>query len=259
MKSTSLSIDISGHGQPLVLLHGWGVNSSIFAPLTEQLSQYSCWRIDLPGFGASQPITAGFDAWVDAIAAKIPDNAIVLGWSLGGLVATSLALRYPAKVAALITVASSPCFLAKPDEQWPGIAPQVLQQFAVQLQQDLSKTVERFLALQAMGSSSARDDIRLIRELVLSKPQPDADALAAGLTMLRDIDLRAALPTLNVPWLRLWGKLDGLVPRKVLAQLPSQGNATDVLFAKASHAPFISHTDQFVTEINQWCAEKGLI
>lgn len=259
MKSSPLSIDISGQGQPLILLHGWGVNSSIFTPLTVQLPQYSCWRIDLPGFGDSQPIAGGFDAWVDAIAAAIPDQSIILGWSLGGLLATAIAQRYPVKLAGLITVASSPCFLAKPEQDWPGIAPQVLRQFAMQLQQDLSKTVERFLALQAMGSNSARDDIRIIRELVLAKPQPDSQALAAGLDMLRDIDLRGNLPAIISPWLRLWGKLDGLVPRKVLPQLLEQNNTTDVLFAKASHAPFISHTEQFVAEINQWCAEKGLI
>ncbi|KFZ37550.1 pimelyl-ACP methyl ester esterase [Shewanella mangrovi] len=259
MTSTSLFSQTVGSGRPLVLLHGWGVNSSIFLPLIEQLDQYSCIAIDLPGFGESQVIEGGFDAWVAALATQIPPQSIVLGWSLGGLLATRLAQRYPLQIAGLITVASSPCFLAQTEQQWPGIAAPVLTQFELQLQQDLGKTVERFLALQAMGSVTARDDIKRIRELVLAKPQPQALALAQGLEMLRSIDLRDSLATLNCPWLRIWGKLDGLVPRKVISLLQSEGDITDVLINKASHAPFISHTDEFLSHFQQWSTQKGLI
>lgn len=257
MNSPSLFMQASGHGQPLVLLHGWGMNSSIFTPLVAQLPQFQCFQVDLPGFGDSAPVAGGFDAWVEQLAQQLPQQAIVLGWSLGGLLATSLAQRFPAKVAALITVASSPCFLA--NAEWPGIPPKVLQQFEQQLQQDLAKTIERFLALQAMGSDSARDDIRQVRELVLAKPLPDATALSAGLAMLRDVDLRGQLPALQQPWLRLWGKLDGLVPQRVIAQLPTADNVTDCVFAKASHAPFISHPQDVVAEIQRWSAARGLI
>ncbi|WP_417762685.1 pimeloyl-ACP methyl ester esterase BioH [Shewanella sp.] len=257
MNSPALFMQASGDGHPLVLLHGWGMNSSIFTPLVAQLPQYQCLQVDLPGFGDSAPLDGGFDAWVDQLAQHLPEQAMVLGWSLGGLLATRLAQRYPTKVAALITVASSPYFLAT--AEWPGIPAKVLQQFTQQLQQDLPKTIERFLALQAMGSDTARDDIRRIRELVLAKPQPDATALADGLAMLRDIDLREDAATLQLPWLRLWGKLDGLVPHRVITQMPTADNITDAIFAKASHAPFISHPHEVVTEIQRWSTATGLI
>ena len=66
-------------------------------------------------------------------AAKKP---IWLGWSLGGLVASQIALRHPERVQALITVASSPCFSAR--EAWPGIKPEVLAGFQHQLSEDFS-------------------------------------------------------------------------------------------------------------------------
>ncbi|QSX33732.1 pimeloyl-ACP methyl ester esterase BioH [Shewanella avicenniae] len=263
MTSTSLFYHAVGNGQPLVLLHGWGVNSSIFLPLLEHLHQYSCLAIDLPGFGDSNAVEGDFEEWVDAIAAHIPSQSLVLGWSLGGLLATRIAQRYPDLVSGLITVASSPCFLAEPEQQWPGIAAPVLQQFEQQLLQDLPKTVERFLALQAMGSETARDDIKRIRELVLARPQPQASALEQGLAMLGSVDLRDSLKQVNSPWLRIWGKLDGLVPRRVVPLLNTEMNqgvdATDVIINKASHAPFISHTDEFLRHFQQWSMQKGFI
>ncbi|WP_335924097.1 pimeloyl-ACP methyl ester esterase BioH [Shewanella indica] len=252
----SLHIESQGQGRDLILLHGWGVNSAVFHPLLPGLSQYRVHSVDLPGFGFSQAIDGELDDWVDALVAALPTQAVWLGWSLGGLVATRVAQRFPERVAGLITVASSPCFMARSDNQWPGIAPNVLTQFAEQLQQDLQRTIEKFLAIQAMGSDSARDDIRTIRELVLARPLPNEQALAQGLEMLAKVDLRPGLERLALPWLRVWGRLDGLVPRRVANLLPGNTSTTDLLLPKASHAPFISHPQEFIEGLNSWLTEK---
>lgn len=54
----------------------------------------------------------------EAVLQQAPDKAIWLGWSLGGLVASQIALTHPERVQALVTVASSPCFSAR--DEWPG-------------------------------------------------------------------------------------------------------------------------------------------
>ncbi len=257
MSQQSLHIETIGQGHPIVMLHGWGVNSAVFNPLHSELSDYCVHYVDLPGFGDSSAINAptmegGLDAWIDCIIAAVPEQAIWAGWSLGGLVATRAAQRYPNRVKALITIASSPCFMAREDEAWPGIAPQVLAQFAAQLDQDLAKIIERFLAIQAMGSASAKQDIKQLKELVLAKPLPNKQALEQGLKMLQEVDLRPELTQLTQPWLRMWGRLDGLVPRRVQPLMPTSEQIQDITLAKASHAPFISHRQEFMQALTNW-------
>ncbi|MCE9680151.1 pimeloyl-ACP methyl ester esterase BioH [Shewanella sp. AS1] len=235
------------------MLHGWGVNSAVFTPLHDALQGYCVHYVDLPGFGHSPAIKGDIDDWVETIVHQVPESAIWIGWSLGGLIASRTALRFPGRVKALVTIASSPCFMARESESWPGIAPQVLTQFATDLEQNLPKMVERFLAIQAMGSESAKQDIKQLRELVMARPLPDSNALKQGLAMLQHVDLRPELDTLKLPWLRLWGRLDGLVSRRVPPLLPqADGQIQDTMFLKASHAPFISHTTPFCEALLGW-------
>ena len=98
----------------LVLLHGWGLNAEVWRCIDEELSShFTLHLVDLPGFGRSR----GFGAlsladMAEAVLQQAPDKAIWLGWSLGGLVASQIALTHPERVQALVTVASSPCFSA---------------------------------------------------------------------------------------------------------------------------------------------------
>nr|WP_275659011.1 pimeloyl-ACP methyl ester esterase BioH [Shewanella sp. Isolate11] len=248
-----MHIETIGQGHPIVMLHGWGVNSAVFNPLHADLADYQVHYVDLPGFGDSKTVEGDIDTWVDSIMAQVPEKAIWAGWSLGGLVATRAAIRHPQRVKALLTIASSPCFMAREAEGWPGIAPQVLAQFGQQLDQDLAKMVERFLAIQAMGSETAKQDIKQLRDLVLAKPLPDAIALKQGLQMLAEVDLRPQLDQLMLPWLRVWGRLDGLVSRRVPPLMPKPNDLiNDVTLTKASHAPFFSHRQAFSEAVLAW-------
>jgi len=230
----------------LVLLHGWGLNAEVWHCIIDRLSpHFRLHLVDLPGFGRSSGYGAmTLDQMVDSLLPQMPEQAVLVGWSLGGLVASRLALRYPDRVQALISVASSPCFTAR--EDWPGIKPHTLQGFQQQLSEDFQRTVERFLALQTLGTESARQDARLLKSVVLSQPMPSVEVLEGGLEILRQVDLRAEMAGLKVPMLRLYGYLDGLVPRKVASLLDEQWPQSESrIIEKAAHAPFISHPEAF--------------
>ena len=161
----SVSVERFGQGQDLVLLHGWGMNGAVWHGIAQQLAaHYRLHLVDLPGFGNS-PLHEGSEytlPWLaEQVATVLPEKCHLLGWSLGGLVASQLALTRPERLHSLITVASSPCFMAR--EDWPGIAPKVLAGFNQMLAGDFMQTIERFLAIQAMGSEHARNDIRQLR------------------------------------------------------------------------------------------------
>ncbi|WP_210081380.1 pimeloyl-ACP methyl ester esterase BioH [Pantoea endophytica] len=253
---SSLYWHTTGTGdRDLVLLHGWGLNAEVWQNIVPRLSShFRLHLVDLPGFGRSQgfaPLTLAEMA--QQLLPQLPDRAVLLGWSLGGLVASQLALTQPERVAALITVASSPCFTAR--DEWPGIKPETLQNFQQQLSTDFQRTVERFLALQTMGTENARQDARQLKEVVLSQPMPSVAVLEGGLEILRQDDLRAALDDLPLPFLRIYGYLDGLVPRRVAEELDSRWPASSsVVMEKAAHAPFISHPDEFMQLIMTFTA-----
>lgn len=230
----------------LVLLHGWGLNAEVWRYTAERLAPQFCLHlIDLPGYGRSEGFGAmTLEEMAETVLAAMPEKSALLGWSLGGLVASQIALSAPQRVEKLITVASSPCFAAH--ENWPGIRPDVLQGFQHQLSEDFQRTVERFLALQTLGSDSARQDARLLKSIVLNLPMPPVAVLNGGLEILRNVDLRQPVTQLTLPVLRIYGALDGLVPRKIVplmdAILP---DSCSEVVEKAAHAPFISHPDRF--------------
>ncbi|HED3852734.1 pimeloyl-ACP methyl ester esterase BioH [Enterobacter soli] len=234
----------------LVLLHGWGLNAEVWHCVSEELaSHFTLHLVDLPGFGRSHGYQAmSLDEMAQQVLDAAPQNAIWLGWSLGGLVASQIALTHPERVQALVTVASSPCFSAR--DAWPGIKPDVLAGFQQQLSEDFQRTVERFLALQTMGTETARQDARMLKNTVLSLPMPDVEVLNGGLEILKTVDLREPLATLALPHLRIYGYLDGLVPRKVVPLLDTLWPQSEShVVAKAAHAPFISHPAEFCSAL----------
>ncbi|RUO33909.1 pimeloyl-ACP methyl ester esterase BioH [Aliidiomarina soli] len=241
--------------QSLVLLHGWGLNAAVWESIKPQLEQaipgsIDVHALDLPGFGDAQwkddltEASAVADYLADYIQTHTPTGqAAVLGWSMGGLLATTLALRHPHCVTGLYTVASSPCFVSRPDDGWPGMDPTVLKAFQAQLRDDFKTTLKRFLAVQAMGAPSARNDIKQLQALLLKKPLPVPEALQAGLNWLEKVDLRDQLSQLSMPFYRAYGRLDSLVPVAVANQITS-GDCE--IFASSAHAPFLNQPEDFI-------------
>ncbi|NOH80865.1 pimeloyl-ACP methyl ester esterase BioH [Vibrio sp. RE86] len=249
-KMETLYWQTNGEGEEIVLVHGWGMNGAVWQQTVEALSQhYRVHVVDLPGFGHShQASFSNMDDLAEQVLRDAPEHATWLGWSLGGLLATHIALNHPQRVKQLITVASSPKFAA--ERPWRGIQPKVLSAFTEQLVEDFQLTIERFMALQAMGSPSARQDVKQLKKAVLSRPSPNPASLLAGLNLLADIDYRAELEGLTIPTLRLYGRLDGLVPVKVATDVDALiPHSESFTFNESSHAPFMTELDSFCQQV----------
>jgi len=257
---------------PLVLIHGWGLNSAVWQPFIDSLSEeftevFYIITIDLPGFGIN--VDKELSAYSLAnicqyIYNTISQPAIYLGWSLGGLVATEMALSYPSKVLALITVASTPRFIEEivdPNNNnlraWSGLKPKVLDAFHQQLQVDTKKTISGFLKIQAMGSPHIRQDIKQITKLVFQYEMATKTTLDQSLRLLESSDQRQQLQDISQPFLRLYGDADSLVPKAIIEQIAKLAENSDQhVFEKASHAPFISHEDDFRQVLSNWLITK---
>jgi pimeloyl-[acyl-carrier protein] methyl ester esterase len=239
----SLYRQTRGVGRPLVLLHGWGMNAAVWAPLLGGLGEhYQVTAVELPGHGASAPAdTADLSAWARACLAAAPSQAHWIGWSLGGQVALRAALAEPERVTGLTLLASTPRFVQADD--WDCAMPRaVFDQFAGALSADPAATLLRFLGLQVKGAEGARETLRQLRDELGQRPPASLAGLEQGLALLARTDLRAELAALRCPTHWLFGARDTLVPARVgeavRRLLPDA--VVDVVDG-AGHAPLLSH------------------
>ncbi|WP_316677550.1 pimeloyl-ACP methyl ester esterase BioH [uncultured Tolumonas sp.] len=248
-------IERIGQGPDLVLLHGWGLNSAVWQEIVPPLEPYyTLHLVDLPGFGFSQHTiveSADLSLWSEAVLPHLPAQFNLLGWSMGGLIALRMALDHPTRIQRLVLMGSSPCFLQQ--ENWPGIRPDVLSGFNRALQLDTRKTIERFLAIQAMGSESVKEDVKRLKNWLQQRPDATPAALKAGLQLLETVDLRTELAQLNCPVMSLYGRLDSLVPVAAVAEIESLlPECRSVIFPHAAHTPFLSHPQLFIEALHQF-------
>lgn len=237
-----------GRGAPLVLIHGWGSSSSIFAELIAELQGQHTFAPDLPGYGASSPavavdldaLAADFIDWFDALALG---TVTLLGWSLGGILAQHLAARFPQRIKALILIATTPCFVKR--AEWPhGLADIAVRSLARDFKRGPLATLKSFQALQFQGEE--------IVPLPLL-PLIEMETALGGLELLRQVDLRNELERINQPALILHGASDLIIPiaaGRFLAATLAQGRFHEV--SGCGHAPFRSDVAQVSAAIRNF-------
>ena len=264
----NLHVESFGHGAPLLLIHGWGMHGGIWSSVAKELAgNFRVHCVDLPGHGFNvgrdlfRQSSVGINpdlhlnSIVDQLSAQFDDPLTLCGWSLGGQIALHWAMRHPQQVNRLVLVATTPCFVQRPD--WPcAMAAGTLAEFSVALQEDYAQTLRRFVALQMHGSERERELLADVRQRLFSRGEPDVAALQHGLKILRDTDLRAQLKEIEHKTLVIAGERDRLTPPAAsvyLAQtLPA---ARLVKIAGAAHAPFLSHPDIFVQHVTDFMHE----
>ena len=243
-------IDSQGAGPDLVLIHGWAMHGGIFAPLTRLLrSRFRLHIVDLPGHGHSRDDAGSLEPspCASRLITRLPHAAWV-GWSLGGLVALQAALDHADHVRGLVAIAASPCFVAAPD--WPhGVPLGIFAQFDAGLRTDYRATIERFLALEALGSEHAQTELRELKAHVFERGEPAIAALAQGMQLLETTDRRARLPELAVPNLWIAGRRDRLVPARAMRWAAQQNPRGQFLEFSSGHAPFIGHAAEIAQAI----------
>jgi pimeloyl-[acyl-carrier protein] methyl ester esterase len=247
----SLQVDRTGSGPDLVLLHGWGLHSGAWDGVIADLAgSFRVHALDLPGHGLSAAMpAASFEQAVEAVAAAIPRDGLVCGWSLGGLFAQRLARDHPERVRALALVGATPCFVER-DGWAAAMKVSTFCEFEAGLATDMEATLARFVRLAALNGAEARAAIRLLSRRMPQRGTPDLAGLARALDWLRDTDLRDDARLLEQPAIVIHGRSDALAPigagRWLAAALP---NARLVELEDCAHVPFLSHRGAFVRSL----------
>lgn len=105
LQSGKITYREAGSGKPLLLLHGWGVDSKAMAgPLLWLSAQRRCIALDFPGFGGSEPPSQAWtvDQYADWVRDVIQElelgNCDILAHSFGGRVTLSLLAADPRSI-----------------------------------------------------------------------------------------------------------------------------------------------------------------
>lgn len=246
-------VESMGSGEPLVLVHGWGMHGGLMHDLAMDLAgNFQVFVVDLPGHGRSQPLP-GFDLVevLERLKVSLPARAHWVGWSLGGLVSLAMASRNPEAVKSIAMIASSPCFVESPE--WPGVSGDLLDQMGRDFSSDYLATLNRFVGLQTFGQEGARQLSRRIYALMAEAPSPDIESLLGALTLLRDLDLRPVLSAISQPLLMISGGRDRLVPEAQLKTiLKLRASAASCLIDQAAHLPFLTHRLEVVFALQKF-------
>lgn len=94
----------TGSGKPIVFLHGWGCDGSVFLPVAKRLPDFTCYLVDLDGFGKSQELAASKTVadYAEDVYAFLCEQALervtIVGHSFGCRVGIVLAATHPERV-----------------------------------------------------------------------------------------------------------------------------------------------------------------
>ncbi|MGG4604557.1 alpha/beta fold hydrolase [Paenalcaligenes sp. Me131] len=167
--------------------------------------------------------------------------SVVVGWSLGGQVATLLAQKWDC---ALVTLASNPRFCTTDD--WPCAMP--VEEFRAFEQRYITqpdKSRLRFAALVCQGDAQAKAYLGQLRNSF--EHSVDVVASTQQLRLLAELDTRSVLASLSVPQYHFFAGQDALVPAGVAQRLALPAASSQVFqWADASHFLPYTHAPQLV-------------
>jgi pimeloyl-ACP methyl ester carboxylesterase len=230
-----------GSGPVILMLHGIGGGHRAFAPQVETFASlgYRAVAWDMPGYGHSAPIEPyTFKGLAQSCIGLIErllhgtqrDNVILLGHSMGAMVAQEVVARRPALVNRLVLCGTSPSF-GKPDGDWQRdfITQRTAPLDAGQTMADLAAV----LVPQMIGPGALPEGVALATHCMAGvHPATYRKALEAIVTF----DRRAALPLIQVPTLLVAGEFDKNAPPAVMQKM-----AERIAGSRYAELPGIGH------------------
>lgn len=209
-----------GGGPTVLMLHGIGGGHLAFAPQVETFASagYRAVAWDMPGYGHSAPIEPytfkGLaQSCIHLIESLKVRRVVLLGHSMGGMVAQEVVARRPDLVSRLILCGTSPAF-GKPDGDWQRefIAQRTAPLDAGRSMAELAET----LVPQMIGPGSLPEGVRLA---TVCMGQVPAATYRRALECLVTFDRRGNLGNISVPTLLVAGEHDRNAPPAVMKKM----------------------------------------
>lgn len=238
---------VLGGGPTVLMLHGIGGGHLAFAPQVETFASagYRAVAWDMPGYGHSAPIEPytfkGLaQSCIQLIESLKVDQVVLLGHSMGGMVAQEVVARRPDLVSRLILCGTSPAF-GKPDGEWQRefIAQRTAPLDAGKSMAELAET----LVPRMIGPGSLPEGVRLA---TVCMGQVPAATYRRALECIVTFDRRSNLSNIHVPTLLVAGEHDRNAPPSVMRKMAdSIANSTYIEMKGIGHLQNLEAPDDF--------------
>ena len=245
-----VSYTVTGEGPAIVLMHGWGCNTTTLVSVERVALE--CGRkvinIDFPGHGKSSepPAVWGVEEYTGCLEAVVANEGIqrpaLLGHSFGGRVGILYASRHH-DVERLILVDAA------------GIKPRRSLKYYWKVY--TFKAMKRLLYL-LHGKSGAEEILDRKRAKAGSSDYANASPrMRAVLSRVVNEDLRHCMPMIKCPTLLIWGEEDTATPladaKYMESHIPDAGL---VSYPGAGHYSFLDRPIQFAAVLRSFISVK---
>ncbi len=269
----SIQYCVTGSGQPLLLIHGFGASIGHWRKNIPVLAAagYQVFALDLIGFGGSDKPALDYsldlflELLVDFWQTHIQKPTVVIGNSIGALLSLMMATHYPEAVASSILLNCSGGLNHRPDEL-KGPIKYVMMLFTTLV---TSKATGPFLFNRVRQKSRIRNTLRQVYcdtsaitdELVEILYQPSCDAgaqqvFASILSGPAGTPPETMLPKVERPILVLWGEKDPWTPIQRGLNFQQYVNPAItyqfIPIPNAGHCPHDEHPDLVNQYILEW-------
>ena len=240
-----------GEGVPVLYVHGNTGSSRWFGRAMDVPGARTV-ALDMPNFGRSKPLPKepDIDRYADAVAAFIRaralDRPVLVGHSLGGVVAMSLAARFPRLIRGLVLVDSAaPSGLVTPKDRHPVI--------------EMMRTNRAVLtqALRAVAPTLA--DEAFFQSLVDDATLMAAPAWIGNAEALGRFDYRGRTAAFTGPVLVAWGRKDVVITETMARETAAAfADARLEILEGVGHSVMVEDPKRFVALIADFIGDRRL-
>jgi branched-chain amino acid transport system permease protein len=240
-----------GKGMPVLYVHGNTGSCRWFERVMDVPGTRTI-ALDMPNFGRSKPLPGepDIDRYADAVAAFIRaqglDRPLLIGHSLGGTVAMSLAARFPSLIRGLVLVDSAaPSGLVTPRERHPMI--------------EMMRTSKAVLTQALRTVVPTLSDEAFFQSLVDDAAMMAAPAWVGNADALGRFDYRGRTAAFTGPVLVVWGRKDIIVTetmaRETAAAFP---DAKLEILEDVGHSVMAENPKRFISLIADFIRHRRL-
>jgi pimeloyl-ACP methyl ester carboxylesterase len=254
-----------GVGPAVLLLHGLGGNWQNWLGTLPLLAQrHRVIAVDLPGFGASDPLRGGVTvARLADVAIELLDHldveaAAFVGNSMGGALTIEAATRHPGRVSDAVLVCSGGVPLTAARYRMV-LAPlllafnRALRRAALRRKLLAHPGTRRLIASGIVHDAVTVDQ----RHLAAALAGLGAPGVRSAVRLAVHYDARALAARMRCPTLILWGRDDRILPLWMGEQLRTLiGGADFVVWDDTGHCPMIEQPQRFDELVTAWLADR---
>ncbi|USE36978.1 alpha/beta fold hydrolase [Endozoicomonas sp. SCSIO W0465] len=252
---------------PIVLISGWAMPAGAMESLAQALDadHRRVSIVQLPGLVRESEACKRSHDWESLLTyldhQLFEKPTVLVGWSLGGMLATLYASRYPNNVAAVVNLGANACFVQ--NDGWePAMDPVLFTRFYHGMSRSREKTLQQFTRLCSSGSLQSKALTKALQTLMSDADldhQAEDNTLLSLLDILGKSDMRSAFADIRCPVTHLFGKEDALVPVGAANAIGQDFPAHRVQVLDGGHCFFMDDPEPVVSEVRRLSSGKGRV